>query len=61
MENESAAAFCKRNGLTSLSELSAISQVPIRTLQDWYKSRSAAFTLLVEAAASNKENKNDNS
>lgn len=52
----------KQAGLKSLAELSDITMMPVRTLQDWHKSNNEKFQRLCEMAAAwklNKEFKND--
>ena len=48
----------KQAGLTSLAELSEISHVPVRTLQDWFHNYPQRFKFTCEAAALVKGNKN---
>lgn len=45
----------KQAGLTSLAELSEISHVPVRTLQDWFNNYPQRFTFVCMGAALIKE------
>ena len=41
----------KQAGLTSLAELSEISHVPVRTLQDWFNNYPQRFNFVCNGAA----------
>lgn len=50
----------KQAGLKSLAELSDITMMPVRTLQDWHKSNNEKFQRLCEMASAWKLRKENN-
>lgn len=42
---------CKEAGLSSLEELSVLTDVSIQTLNNWSKNKSLLFTIVVTGAA----------
>lgn len=56
---ETPAKAVKAQGVRSLSKLSDVSGVPIRTIESWHRSRPKLFQLILDAAKEAQKNPKD--